>query len=87
MPEVSTQHGHALADRGPGGFRGLLYGSHEWVFNKALGELRGTFGIHVAMLSSKFGIDVEDDLATILPEADLDSGDDADLPIRPSRRR
>ncbi len=70
-----------LADRGP------FYGSHEWVFNQALGELRGTFGVHIAMLSSKFGIDVEDDLATILPEAELDSGDDADFPIRPGRRR
>ncbi|HLH64524.1 MAG TPA: DUF6650 family protein [Solirubrobacteraceae bacterium] len=76
-----------VLDRGAGGFPDPFYGSHEWVFNQALGELRGTFGVHIAMLSSKFGIDVEEDLATILPEADLDSGDDADSPIRPGRRR
>jgi hypothetical protein len=67
------QHGRAGGSR-PWGFRGPFYGSHEWVFNQALGGLRGTFGIHVAMLSSKFGIDVEDDLATILSEAELDFG-------------
>ncbi len=76
-----------VLDGGAGGFRGHFYGSHECAFNQALGELRGTFGIHIAMVSSKFGIDVEDDLATILSEADLDSGNDANPPIRPGRRR
>jgi hypothetical protein len=39
-------------------------------FNQALGELRGVFGIHVGMLAAKYGFDVEDELASILPEAD-----------------
>ena len=39
-------------------------------FNQALGELRGVFGIHVGMLAIKYRLDVQDDLASILPEAD-----------------
>ena len=41
----------------------------SWVFNGALGELRGVFGIHIAKLAAAYGLDVEGDLATILPEA------------------
>ena len=37
------------------------------VFMSALGELRGVFGVHIARISSAYGIDVEDTLATILP--------------------
>jgi hypothetical protein len=37
-------------------------------FNQALGELRGVFGIHVGLLATKYGLDVEDGLASILPE-------------------
>ena len=36
----------------------------------ALGELRAVFGIHVAQLAVKYGIDVEDELASILPIED-----------------
>jgi hypothetical protein len=36
-------------------------------FNQALGELRGVFGIQVGMLATKYGLDIEDDLASILP--------------------
>jgi hypothetical protein len=39
----------------------------SWVFNAALGELRGVFGIHIARLAAQHGLDVEDDLAAILP--------------------
>lgn len=39
----------------------------SWVFNGAVGELRGVFGIHVAALAASHGLDVEDDLASILP--------------------
>ncbi|MCK6430125.1 MAG: hypothetical protein L6Q72_13720 [Burkholderiaceae bacterium] len=39
----------------------------SWVFNGALGELRGVFGIHVARLAASHGMDVEDELASILP--------------------
>lgn len=38
--------------------------------NTALGELRGFFGVHVARLAVQHGLDVEDDLAAILPAAD-----------------
>jgi hypothetical protein len=39
-------------------------------FNQALGELRGVFGIHVGLLAMKYGLDIEDDLASILPIED-----------------
>ncbi len=67
-----------LVERG-GGFRRPFSGWQERGFNQALGELRGIFGIHVTQLSVKFGIDIEDELATILP-ADVadDEGDDRD---------
>lgn len=50
----------------------ILFGAQQnhyasWVFNGAIGELRGVFGVHVAMLAVKHGLDVEDDLASILP--------------------
>jgi hypothetical protein len=41
-----------------------------WIFNSALGELRGIIGIHVAALAAQHGLDVEGDLASILPAAD-----------------
>lgn len=40
----------------------------SWVFGSALGELRGTFGNMIAQISAAYGIDVEDDLAKIIPE-------------------
>jgi hypothetical protein len=33
----------------------------------ALGELRGVFGIHVAVISAAYGLDIEGDLEAILP--------------------
>ena len=39
-------------------------------FFVALGELRATFGTHVAALAYQYGIDVEGELASILPSAD-----------------
>ncbi|MCL4400348.1 hypothetical protein M1506_03720 [Patescibacteria group bacterium] len=53
----------------------VQYGHHHghwasWTFNGALGELRGVFGIHVARIATMYGLDVEEDLATILPAAD-----------------
>lgn len=41
----------------------------SWIFNGAVGELRGVFGIHIAALAASHGLDVEDDLASILPAA------------------
>jgi hypothetical protein len=40
------------------------------MFFTALGELRATFGIHVARLATQHGLDVEDDLATTFPATD-----------------
>jgi len=52
----------------------IVFGAHRghwasWEFNGALGELRGVFGIHIAQLAAAYGLDVEGDLATILPGA------------------
>jgi hypothetical protein len=42
-------------------------GTTSWVFNQSLGELRGVFGLHIAQLAVRYGLDVPDELATILP--------------------
>lgn len=52
---------------------------HRWHtgrfgFELALGELRATFGLHIAAIAAKYGLDVEDGLSSILPPQD----DDAD---------
>jgi hypothetical protein len=39
---------------------------HGWTFGSALGQLRGTFGIHVAKIAA-LKLDVEDRLASIVP--------------------
>lgn len=39
----------------------------SWTFYSALGEMRGTFGIHLAQIAAQFRLDIEDRLATILP--------------------
>lgn len=47
---------------------GASYGHYaSWVFNGAVGELRGVFGIHIAALAASHGLDVEGELASILP--------------------
>jgi hypothetical protein len=48
------------------------FGAHRghwasWHFNGAIGELRGVFGVHIARLAASHGLDVEQDLASILP--------------------
>lgn len=53
------------------------WGFRSWTFGSALGELRGIFGIHVAKIAAAFKLDVDDQLASILPaNADADTGDD-----------
>lgn len=42
----------------------------SWKFNSTLGELRGTFGIMLAQMAVAYGIDIEDELSSILPEKD-----------------
>lgn len=58
--------------------RAIHFGAHQghyasWVFNGAVGELRGVFGVHIARLAASHGLDVEDELATILPAETDDS--------------
>jgi hypothetical protein len=55
-----------------GEVRIIQYGASQghyasWVFISALGELRGVFGIHVAALAAGYGLDVEHELAAIVP--------------------
>jgi len=57
----------------------IRFGAHRghwasWEFSGALGELRGVFGIYLAKIASAFGLDVEDDLASILPGKDAGNG-------------
>lgn len=40
---------------------------HNWIFTSAIGEMRGVFGIMIGQIASSYGIDVEDDLAQIIP--------------------
>lgn len=66
-----------------------LYANHHghwasWTFYSALGEMRGTFGVHLAKIAAEFKLDIEDRLATILPAPATDSDDDD---RRPARRR
>ena len=46
----------------------------EMMFASALGELRGLFGLHLARLCVAFGIDVEEELASMFPIADQEAG-------------
>lgn len=43
-------------------------------FSRALGELQTLIGLHVAVIADQYGIEVEDDLARILPPTE--HGDD-----------
>ena len=42
---------------------------NHWKFYEALGKMRTLFGLQLAIISAKFKLDIEDDLATILPPA------------------
>ena len=47
----------------------------------ALGELRAIFGIHIAQLAVKYGIDIENELDSIMPI------EDDDRPLKPRHPR
>lgn len=47
-------------------------GFSQQEFLTALGELRGVLGIHVATIAARYGLDVEDNLASIFPTSDTD---------------
>lgn len=58
----------------------VLYANRQghwasWTFYSALGEMRGTFGVHLARIAAQFQIDVEDKLAVIIPEKDSEERD------------
>jgi len=70
LDRVGTDGGDGIRYANGGGYQ-------SWTFGSALGELRGTFGVHVASIAAAFKLDVEDRLASILPaNADADTGDD-----------
>ena len=58
-----------------------LYANHHghwasWTFYGALGEMRGTFGVHPARIATQFKLDIEDSLASILPARDEESSNE-----------
>ena len=53
-------------------FREPRWGMHDYWFGEALGELRAGVGFQVATIAASYGLDVEDDLARVLP--DLEDG-------------
>jgi hypothetical protein len=40
---------------------------YNWIFLSAIGELRGNFGVMIGQISTTYGLDVEEDLAQIIP--------------------
>ena len=53
----------------------IRFGAHpghfaSWDFIAAVGQLRGVFGIHIAQIAAQYGLDVEGELASILPGQD-----------------
>jgi hypothetical protein len=52
-----------------GGPTGRSYWGPHMFDASALGELRGVFGIHLANICVRYGIDVEEELASIFPAA------------------
>lgn len=56
----------------------LRFGNHNghwasWMFNGAIGELRGVFGVHLVKIAAMYGLDIEESLAKILPAIDEDT--------------
>lgn len=47
-------------------------GIGDWEFQQALGEMRGVVGLHIAQIAVRYGIDVPEPLAVILPLDDTD---------------
>jgi len=51
----------------PHHLRGLDRDEFDAGFFTALGELRATVGTHIAVLAVRYGIDIEGELAAVLP--------------------
>ena len=67
-----TQVGAFEDARDPEAFGRHLYSDRRWGMNdywfaQALGELRAGVGLQVAIIAAAYGLDVEDDLAAMLP--------------------
>jgi len=60
----------------PGWRAGPPWGYPAWVLETALGEMRGVFGVHIAQLSARYGLDVEEQLSVVLPAEDESSAAD-----------
>jgi hypothetical protein len=68
--EQFDQHGLSRPIGNVGPYISSMGSLPAWVFCDALGELRGVFGVHIAQIAARNGLDVEDQLATILPGKD-----------------
>ena len=51
-------------------FADVHYRMHDYFFGEALGELRSAIGLNVALVAAAYGLDVEDQLAAVLPPKD-----------------
>ena len=52
---------------------GMSHGHYaSWVFLSAIGELRGVCGLHLAAIATQYGLDIEKDLASIIPTMEED---------------
>lgn len=40
----------------------------NWIFLSSIGELRGVFGVMIGQIAKAYGVDVEEQLAEIIPE-------------------
>ncbi|KRF16113.1 DUF6650 family protein [Nocardioides sp. Soil796] len=54
-------------------FRDAQWRMNDYWFGEALGELRSGVGMQVAIVAASFGLDVEDDLASTLPDPEPSS--------------
>ena len=59
----------------------------SWVFYGALGEMRGTFGVLIARIATQYKLDVEEELARILPANADDDEQKSDRRRCKTRRR
>jgi hypothetical protein len=58
--------------------RRLLF-IESMIIASAIGELRGVFGIHIAQIAVRYGVDVEQELASILPTQSENSDEETTL--------
>jgi hypothetical protein len=58
------------------------YHFREYETFAALGELRAIFGVHIGQLAVKYGIDIEEDLAKILPLEDSETQPPKNIPSK-----